>query len=569
MSPRTRIVSLNLGTHTIGLAEFRVQPNGGLVLNGYRLREIMVEPSNETARNAEIAALLREMLRELGIKGGPVNYATAAQSVFARFVELPAIEEEKIERIIAFEAQQNVPFPIDEVVWDYQLVGGGAGEQIQVVLVAIKEDLLERVNAAVESTGLRTSIVCVAMMALYNAFRYNYGDLAGCSLLVDIGARITNLLFIEPGRIFSRSVSIGGASVSSAIAKEFNEPFAAGELRKKRHALAGLGNAPAGDRDAEGERVSKIVRSTMARLQAELMRSISYYHSQQKGNAPDRVYLCGGTTGTPYLCEFFQEKLQLPVEFFNPLRNIAIAETLDPAEVVLSAHVLGEVTGLALRSATNCPMELNLRPQSVVRREEMERRRPYFVLTAACCILGLLGWGAYFWRAAQVAERASARLQEKIDGMRRIETEMAQVRKETAALDAESTPLAAAINDRGLWPQLLEDLNSRLPKEDIWITELIATSGGKPLGAEDKRAVAAVTPAASAIDGLLIRGLYLFNPRQQEVVVDYFRNLASSPWFAIDLNNQAKAIKPTTPNNTEWAFPYELRLDLKKPVPLL
>jgi type IV pilus assembly protein PilM len=570
MSPRTRIVSLNLGTHTIGLAEFRLQPNGGLVLHGFRLREIMVEPSNETARNAEIAVLLREMLQELGIKGGAVNYATAAQSVFARFVELPAIEEEKIERIIAFEAQQNVPFPIDEVVWDYQLVGAGAGEQIQVVLVAIKEDLLERVNAAVESTGLRTSVVCVAMMALYNAFRYNYGDLPGCSLLVDIGARITNLLFMEPGRIFSRSVSIGGASVSSAIAKEFNESFAAAELRKKRHDLVGLSDAPAGDGDPEIARVSKIVRSTMGRLQAEVMRSISHYHSQQKGNLPDRVYLCGGTVGTPNLREFFQEKLQLPVEFFNPLRNIAIEETVDAAEAARSAHVLGEVTGLALRSAIRCPMELNLRPRSVVRREELERRRPRFILAAACLLVGLLAWGVYFWRAAEITERATARLEEKIGAMRRIEIQMTQVRKETAALDAEAMPLVAAINDRGLWPQLLEDLNARLPKEDIWITELIATSGGKPIDRGESGAVGAVAkPAIPAIDGLLIRGLYLFNPRQQEVVVDYFRNLASSPWFAIDLNNQAKAIKPTTPNNTEWAFPYELRLDLKKPVPML
>jgi hypothetical protein len=65
-----------------------------------------------------------------------------------------------------------------------------------------------------------------------------------------------------------------------------------------------------------------------------------------------------------------------------------------------------------------------------------------------------------------------------------------------------------------------------------------------------------------------VRGLYLFNPKQQEVVVDYFKNLVDSPWFAIDPKNQAKVLKPTTPNNTEWAFPYELRLDLKKPVPL-
>src|SRR6476661_6119266 len=168
MAATTRILSLNLGWHTIMLAEFQPQPNGGLVLNGYRLREILADPANESARNPQIGVALREMMHELAIKGGPVNYAIAAQSVFARFVKLPAVEEEKIERIIAFEAQQNVPFPIDEVVWDYQLVGGGTDEQIQVVLVAIKEDLLEAVNTGVESTGLRTSIVCVATMALYN-----------------------------------------------------------------------------------------------------------------------------------------------------------------------------------------------------------------------------------------------------------------------------------------------------------------------------------------------------------------------------------------------------------------
>jgi len=581
MAAPSRILSLNLGSQTVGLAEFHSQPNGGLVLNGYRLREILADPSNEGARSAQIGAALREMMGELGIKGGPVNYAIAAQSVFARFVKLPAVEEEKIERIIAFEAQQNVPFPIDEVVWDYQLVGGGAEEQIQVVLVAIKEDLLEEVNAAVESAGLRTSIVCVATMALYNAFRYNYSDLAGCSLLVDIGARTTNLLFIEPGKIFSRSVAIGGGSVSSAIAKEFGEPMAAAEFRKKRDGFVSLGGAYAEPPDPDVGRVSKIVRSTMTRLHAEMMRSISHYRAQQQGNAPDRLYLCGGSTSTPYMREFFQEKLQVSVEFFNPLRNVAVSEAVDTAAVAHSAHLLGELTGLALRSASTCPMELNLRPQSVVRRQEMERRRPAFVLAAACVVLGLLAWGAWFWRAAQVEDRATARLQAKVDGMRRIETQMTQVRKETTALDNQSAPLVAAINERGFWPLILEDLNERLPKEDIWITELVPTSAGKPLGAPDTRATAAATPAPTsapprpgatpagpAIDGVLVRGLYLSNPKQQEVVVDYFRNLVSSPWFVIDPKNQAKYLKPTTPTNTEWAFPYELRLDLKKPVPL-
>src|SRR5713101_6921630 len=193
MAAATRIVSVNVGSQTLGLAEFRMQPQGGLLLHDYRLREILAEPAGETMRQAQMARILREMMDELRIKSGTVNYAAAGQSVFTRFVKLPSVEEEKIERIIAFEAQQNVPFSIDEVVWDYQLVGGGADEQLQVVLFAIKSDLLEGINAAVEAAGLRPVVIGVANVALYNAFRYNYSDVTDSSLLVDIGARTTNL----------------------------------------------------------------------------------------------------------------------------------------------------------------------------------------------------------------------------------------------------------------------------------------------------------------------------------------------------------------------------------------
>src|ERR1700704_5081716 len=151
-SPRTRIITLNLGAQSIELAEFRAQPQGGLILCGYRSREILADPAREATRHSQTVAALREIMSELQIKGGPVNYTVAEESVFTRFVKLPPIDGEKIERIISFEAQQNVPFPIDEVVWDYQLVGGGAGAQIQVILVAIKADLLDEINGAVEET---------------------------------------------------------------------------------------------------------------------------------------------------------------------------------------------------------------------------------------------------------------------------------------------------------------------------------------------------------------------------------------------------------------------------------
>ena len=587
MPAATHILSLNLGSQTIALGEFSSQPNGGLVLENYRFRETVTDIGTEGMRYSHLAPILREALDDMHIKTGDVNYAVPGQSVFARFVKLPSVDEEKIERIISFEAQQNVPFPIDEVVWDYQLVGAGADEQIQVVLVAIKADLLDEINGAVEASKLRTNIVDVAPMALYNAFRYSYSDLTGCSLLVDIGARTTNLLFIESSKVFSRSVPIGGGSITSAIAREFDEPFAAAELRKKRDGFVSLGGSYAEPADPDLTRMSKIIRSTMTRLHAELMRSISHYRSQQQGGAPDRVFLCGGSASTPYMREFFQEKLQVPVAFFNPLRNVAVAETAPTQELSRSAHLLGELVGLALRTVTACPMELNLQPASVKKRKTLESRRLSFIIAAGCVVLALAGWGFFHTRAAQVTRRATERLQEKVDIMRAAETRLTKLRQETSKLDSQSGPLIDALNDRSFWVELVEDLNARLPKEDIWITELIPTSGGKPVGVDDKRGNEAGTPAPApsatgpnarrgpgaratgpAIDGILIRGLYLFNPKQQEVVVDFFRNLINSPFFVIDPNNQSRVIKPSTPTNAEWAYPYELRLDLKKPLSL-
>src|SRR4029077_15695589 len=108
-----------------------------------------------------------------------------------------------------------------------------------------------------------------------------------------------------------------------------------------------------------------------------------------------------------------------------------------------------------LRGITACPMELNLRPAKVARRHELEKRRPFFVAAAACLILALLGWSAYYARAAQVMRNGTAQLQQKIDVMHAAETQLATLRKQTAGLDTVAGPLAAAINDRSFWPEIL------------------------------------------------------------------------------------------------------------------
>ena len=561
---------------TIGLAEFRTSSTGGLVLNHFRLTELLADPGADASRVAQMKIAIEEMTGPRKLKGARVNYSIPAQSVFTRFVKLPSVGVEKVDQIITFEAQQNVPFPIEEVVWDYQLVGGQA-DKLEVVLVAIKADLLDDLNSAVEDAGLKTNVVDVAPMALYNAFRYNYSDMSGCSLLIDIGARTTNLIFVEPNKVFSRSIPIGGSSITAGIAKDFNEPFGAAEERKKSVGFVSLGGAYAEANDPDTARVSKMIRNSMTRLHAEISRSISFYRSQQAGGQPARVFLCGGSTSLAYMREFFAEKLQLPIEFFNPLRNVTVGGDVDLGEAGKSAHVLGELVGLSLRAISECPMELNLQPASVERAHSIAQKRPYLVVAGLCVLLSLAGWWLYFERAAQVKAAVIGNLEKTIAPLKIKEGQFQAVRREIQAAQATAAPFVQTVEERNYWNSVINEINARLPDRYIWITvfEPLSLQEGKatpllatdaktspetPAATPERTGNAAGTPSKAAF-GVRLRGLYLENPNEAGVVDQFSKSLEESP-----LVSKVNVATRGTPTQTEWAYDYELDVELKKAI---
>jgi type IV pilus assembly protein PilM len=473
-----------------------------------------------------------------------------------------------------------VPYPIDEVVWDYQLVDSGESSQVEVVIVAVKADLLDEINDAVEHSSLKTTIVDVAPMALYNAFRYNYSDVAGCSLIIDIGSRTTNLIFIEPHKVFSRSIPNGGNTITAAIAKEFQEPFIAAEERKKRDGFVGLGGSYADPDDEDVARASKIIRNSMTRLHAEIARSISFYRSQQGGAAPQQIFLSGGSASLPYMREFFTEKFQLPVEYFNAMRNVTVAAGVNTDEIGRKAHTLGELVGLALRGRSECPMELNLRPVRVVRRHELARRKPYLILTALCLFAPLGAWYVYFDRAAQLTASAAEVLEAKASPLVQFNKKIEAATKDKESALAKAGPLITAVDERNYWIRVIDDINKRLPADYVWVTSFEAAA---EVPTPDAAAAAAPAPKAppkpagkpgdkAATPGkavlppvrLTLRGYYLYNDRQTGVVDDFVQKLKESELFTVDDEN----LKRSVPNETDWAFEYEIPLILKTPIAL-
>lgn len=600
MAAPTRIIALNLGMQTVTLADFRVSAGGAVTLHGCKQEDLIVDPAADATRPAQIEAAITNLRNALGIKAkDKTNFSLPSQSVFTRFVKLPGGSPEDVGAIIGFEAQQNVPFPIDEVVWDYQIMGEAKNGNWDVALVAIKADQLDEVNTAVNAGGFKTAIVDVAPMALYNAFRYNYSDLTGCSLLVDIGARTTNLIFIEGQRVFSRSIPVGGNTISAAIAKEFKQDITVGEKLKLEKGFVGLGGAYAEPEDPTEAKISKIVRNTMTRLHAEIARSISFYRQNQAGSAPVRAFLCGGTVSLPYMIEFFSEKLQMPVEHFNPLRNVTVGSPEVAAMASSSAHTLGEVVGSALRNLGNSPIEINLRPLSVVREYDLAKRKPFLVLAAICLILAPAAWLLYYNQATTITQAMLDSVNADVSKLEGVANQFNAVEAEAKKLQETAAPLVLASAERSAWSAILDDLATRLPSRYIWVTNLVPLSDGKPYnfgapsaqGSSSATTVTSVSSQPSAppkpgqggpgqqggggppkIDALQVSGLYLSNPpneKEARMIDDFVDQLQKSQIFKIEEKDKARVvIQRTTPDGQSWAYGYTLVLPLRNPISL-
>src|SRR5437762_12161752 len=187
-------LAVDFGAGTLKLAEFEVNEAGGLRLKQYGIKSLGPEGSQEATREATILKALQGLLAEKAIKSKGVNVCAPGFHVFSKFVKLPPVDASKVTQIIEYEAKSNVPFPLEEVVWDYQILGSAPSGELEVLLVAIKADIVEGLFRVTEAAGLHQLLADVSPAALYNAVRYTYGALEDWTTLLDIAAKTSNVL---------------------------------------------------------------------------------------------------------------------------------------------------------------------------------------------------------------------------------------------------------------------------------------------------------------------------------------------------------------------------------------
>jgi type IV pilus assembly protein PilM len=473
---RNRILALDLGASKIVLAEFNISKHGDLELVKYGISQTGAENKSESDKLAYIVTAIRDIMREQNINPAPMLMTVSGQSVFPRFVKLPPVAHDKIKQIVQYEAEQNVPFPIDEVVWDYQLIGGEDGE-MNVMLVAVKVETVQRLTDCVQAADLEPEIVDVAPMALYNTVCFNYPDREECTMVLDMGARSSNLIFIEDNRIFSRSIPVAGNTITQELMRAFDVPFEEAEEIKREHGLVAFGGVYAGPEDEVAERTSKIIRSVLPRLLAEVNRSINFYRTQQGGPAPTMVLLTGGSSIIPHVDTFFRDKLKVEVDYLNPFTNVAVSAGVDVERVNEDLQSLGEVVGLALRRALTCPVEINLMPPDLVSRKEFRRRVPFFALAAGGVFLTMLCWWVYFYRMGVMLETRCEDVESEISRLDGLQKRLSSASKRYKVASERLGSVEKVVGLRSHWGKIINTVSSCM-QEGMWIVGITPRESG-------------------------------------------------------------------------------------------
>ena len=333
----------------------------------------------DAERDELIALTLRKFVTKYDLSMEDVVISVPSQNSFARFVTLPPVESKRIPEMVKFEAVQQIPFGIDDVQWDWQLMSEPDSSEIKVGIFAIKNEV---VNSSLESFNredIPVSFVQMAPMALYNYLLYDRPDYVNsdsqATVVLNIGAETTDLVVCTKSSVWQRCILIGGNAFTKAISDAFRLNFDKAEKLKR--------TAPV---SKYARQIFQAMRPVFTELASEVQRSLNFYNSSEPNTKIVRVVALGGGTKMRGLLKYIQQTLQIPVERPDSFKRLAMGAGVKPAKFLENVSDFGIVYGLALQGLGLARIESNLLPRNVARSMAWASKGKYFI-AAACMLL--------------------------------------------------------------------------------------------------------------------------------------------------------------------------------------
>jgi type IV pilus assembly protein PilM len=339
-------VGLDIGSSAVKAIELRA--NG----KGYHVTAIAVEPVSPDSivdgaiiDSAAVSDAVRRVFANKAFRARDVAASLSGNSVIVKKITLPVMTQQELAESIYWEAEQYIPFDIQDVNLDYEVLEGaaaGAQGNMEVLLVAAKKDKIADYTGVVTQAGRTPVLVDVDAFALQNAYEVNYGFGANSTVvLLNAGASATNINILSGAQsVFTRDISMGGNAFTEAVQKELGLPFEAAEQLKKGHDVPG----------ASYDDVRPVLKALTDNVLLEIEKTFDFYKATASNDKLDRIMLSGGASRVEGFAEALQDRFDTPVERFDPFRQITFdPKTLGGASPDEVAPLAAVALGLALR----------------------------------------------------------------------------------------------------------------------------------------------------------------------------------------------------------------------------
>ncbi len=412
-------------------------------------------------RDELIALSLRQFVKQNDLGRDDVIVSVPSQNSFARFVKLPPVEPKRIPEIVKFEAAQQIPFDINDVQWDWQLMTEAGSPETRVGIFAVKSEVVSSVLEHFARENVTVSFVQMAPMALYNYALYDYSDLAKsdnqATVILDIGAENSDLVVCTQSTVWQRSVPMGGNAFTRAIADAFKLNFEKAEKLKRTAPMSKY-----------ARQVFQAMKPVFTDLASEIQRSLGFYNSSNPNTKLSRIVALGGGTRMRGLLKYLRQTLQMPVEMPDSFKRLTISSAISAAKFHESVCDFGVVYGLALQGLGLARIESNLLPRSIARSMAWARKTKYFTAAAAALLLvSLMCFArtaldrADYTKNKQVRQRIGSIINAAAQADNKLKTEESKGLQSEAVIEKEFKPFEY----RDVVPLLLQTIISVLPNE--------------------------------------------------------------------------------------------------------
>ena len=383
MSDKKEII-INCGISHVSAGVFS-QDGDKILLEQVGLETLRYDLSNEDQWLDCFSKGLENLCAKENIKGN-ARFIFPGSLLLSKTIRVPHVEEERQKKIVAFELMQKMPVPLTDLIWDYQVIDDDGVEQ-EILAFAVKPKVAEDFCEKVMEIGLNPVQITPAPVLDYNAMRASgIGQESGETLVVNVGAKSTNLLFLNPTGFLIRPISMGGNSLTQNISDNLGTQFEKAEEVKKNYFSGAV--AFSAD-DPSVQTLEKCSKQFLARLSQEITRSVVTYKRLKKGKSPTKMYLAGRGALLNQLPEYLSQSQRLAVDYFDPLQALALSDKVSQEMRSLLPFMLSEPVGLASSifappSADNSVLTktINLLPASKLTNLNFRKKQPLILCAA-------------------------------------------------------------------------------------------------------------------------------------------------------------------------------------------